>query len=60
MTATENSYTMPLLFGVCRKQGHNVLCISIHDSPYRNAQCMLQNGQLWATSVQQKNEIDEY
>lgn len=22
MTAMENSYTMPLLFGACRKQGH--------------------------------------
>jgi hypothetical protein len=26
MTMIENSYTMPLLFGVCRKQGH--CCIS--------------------------------
>lgn len=26
MTTTENSYTMPLLFGLCRKQGH--CCLS--------------------------------
>jgi len=26
MTSMENRYSMPLLFGVCRKQGHWVLC----------------------------------